>query len=203
MFLLPSHFLNAYITPHEILQLNRRASYCVQRAAVAIFAKVKFSLEDAMTKYAILLSVICFAYPISGHTAIYECTIDGAALYQDTPCEAGQTAIALVGAPVRVPNPNGGGPSVVKQESQPRSPFQFTGLVVGMTDTAVLNLRGWGRPDNITRSRANRVWREEWIYFSLADGQKLLQFANGKLTAISTDPVASPGPERLAQFTPQ
>jgi hypothetical protein len=175
----------------------------VHGAAVAIFAKVKFSLEDAMTKYAILLSMICFAYPISGHTEIYKCTIDGAVFYQDTPCDAGQTAIALVGAPVRVPQPNGGGPSVVRQESQPRSPFQFTGLVVGMTDTAVLNLRGWGRPGKITRSRANRVWREEWTYFSPADGQKLLQFANGKLTAINTDPEVSLAPQRIAQVTPQ
>ena len=193
--------MNAYIASYEILQLNRRESYCAHGAPVAIFAKVKFSLEDAMTKHAILLSLIFFAYPISGHTAIYKCTIDGAVIYQDTPCKAGQTA--MVDAPVRVAQSNGGGPSVVKQVSQPRSPFQFTGLVVGMTDTAVLNLRGWGRPAKITRSRANRVWREEWTYLSPADGQQLLQFANGKLAAINTDSEVSPALERIAQITPQ
>lgn len=171
--------------------------------AVALFANVKVSLENAMKKYAILLSTICFAYSLAAQAAIYKCTSGGTVSYQDTPCKAGQTGMALAAAAVRLPHPNDGGPSVFNQESEPRSPFQLTGLVVGMTDTEVLNLRGWGRPGKITRSRANRVWREEWTYFSSADGQKLLQFANGKLTAIDTDPVVSLAPQRIAQIMPQ
>ena len=58
--------------------------------------------------------------------------------------------------------------------------------MIGMFDTQVLNLRGWGRPAKITRSKAKGAWREEWTYVSPRTGERQLQFANGRLTAIGT-----------------
>jgi hypothetical protein len=53
-----------------------------------------------------------------------------------------------------------------------------------MFDTQVLNMRAWGRPAKIKRTKAHRAWREEWTYQSPVDGERQLEFANGKLTAI-------------------
>lgn len=140
-----------------------------------------------MKNLAILLSVLFFAYPLFGQAAIFKCSIDGAVTYRDLPCKAGQSALAFVDTPNQVSHSSSADQLVSKQESDPRSSFQLTGLVVGMTDTEVLNLRGWGVPSKIKRSRVNRAWCEEWTYFSPADRQELLQFTNGKLTGIDTE----------------
>jgi hypothetical protein len=92
---------------------------------------------------------------------------------------------------------------VSKQESDPRSAFQLTGLAVGMTDTEVLNLRDRGVPSKIKRSRVARAWCEEWTYFLSADRQELLQFTNGKLTGIDTASISPAMPRPMAQMTPQ
>lgn len=147
-----------------------------------------------MKELTIALSLFLLAYPLSGQTAIYKCAIDGAVTYQDVPCKAEQFALALVDAPDPVSHSSSAGLLVFKQESELRSSFRLTGLVVGMTDTEVLNLRGWGRPGKITRSREHRAWCEEWNYFSPADGQRLLHFANGRLTAIDAGPAVSQAP---------
>ncbi len=157
----------------------------------------------------ILLSLLCIAYPLSGYgqAPVYKCAIEGSVVYQDMPCEAGQTSIARVGVRVENLEPSSASPAVLKPEHQPQpliqqSPIQLTNLVLGMTDTEVLNLRGWGRPSKITRGKANRVWLEEWTYASPADGPKLLQFANGRLTALRTEPVVT-APQQIVQITPQ
>jgi len=156
-----------------------------------------------MKNLAFSLSLLFLVYPLSGQAAIYKCSIDGAITYQDTPCKAGQSAPALVDAPDPASHSNTAGPLVFKRESESRSSFQLADLVVGMTDTEVLNLRGWGLPGKITRTRDNRAWREEWTYFSPAVGQELLQFTNGTLTAIDTDPKAAALSQRMAQMAPQ
>lgn len=156
-----------------------------------------------MNNRAIILGLLCCACPLPSQATIYKCTNDGAIIYQDTPCKAGQSATAHVDAAPRLARANSLGESVLGEAAPPRSPFQFTEPVVGMTDTAVLNLRGWGRPSGITRSRTKGAWHEEWTYVSPADGQKQLQFTNGKLTAINRDAAALPADQRMAQITPQ
>jgi hypothetical protein len=131
-----------------------------------------------------LMSLLCIACPLSAEAAIYKCTNANAVVYQDTPCKAGQTSLDLAVAPIRLTEPNNAGPAEMRQEPLPPSQLQSTALALGMSDTEVLNLRGWRRPGKITRSKANRAWREEWTYFSPQDEQKQLQFVNGKLAAI-------------------
>jgi len=58
-----------------------------------------------------------------------------------------------------------------------------------MSDTKILNMPRWGRPHKVSRTEANHAWLEEWTYFA-PDGEKQLQFANGKLTGMRT-PVAA------------
>ena len=60
-----------------------------------------------------------------------------------------------------------------------------------MTDDEVLNLPGWGRPAKITRTRAPREWREEWIYVAGA-GSRQLHFLNGTLTLVERPSVEIP-----------
>ena len=59
--------------------------------------------------------------------------------------------------------------------------------MLGMFDTQVLNLRGWGRPSKITRAKTKGAWREQWIYSSPRTGERQLQFANGRLASIGSD----------------
>ena len=111
------------------------------------------------------LTLLCIAYPLAGHATIYKCTIGSTVIYQDVPCTSGPS-------------------STFRQEPFPPSQLQSTSLALGMSDTEVLNMRGWGRPHKITRSKASQAWREEWIYSHRQDEQRLLQFENGKLASI-------------------
>ena len=174
-----------------------------------------------MKNHVLLLSLLCAAYPLCSQAAIHMCTIDGTTVYQDTPCNAEEASLvasdleddnmfpavtretpaAPGNAPVWVPAPNRAGlaTAVEAESSRLQSPLETNGLMVGMTDTEVLNLRGWGRPAKITRKKTNGAWWEEWTYFLPADGQTLLQFANGKLANIESPvPVA---PQPLTQIT--
>src|ERR1700694_2438810 len=61
--------------------------------------------------------------------------------------------------------------------------YSATRLFIGMTDTQVLNLPSWGRPARIVRSKAGRLWREQWIYKdrSTGDERSFLYFENARL----------------------
>ena len=128
--------------------------------------------------------------PLSGQAAIYKCVVDHVVTYQDTPCENADEAELIVASiraepEVRVMAPNSADAIESRAEPSVRSSPQVPGLALGMLDTQVLNMRGWGRPSKITRSKVNRAWREAWTYISPLDGQqRQLEFANGKLTAI-------------------
>ena len=152
-----------------------------------------------MKAHAVILGVLCFACPFSAEATIYKCTGDGAVTYQDRPCKPGQSAVVLAEVAAQPTNENDR--AAPGQESPLAS--QPGGVVVGMTDTEVLNLRGWGRPRKITRSRAKRAWLEQWTYLSPANGARQLQFANGRLTAVHTDAVMALAPQRLAQLNPE
>lgn len=136
------------------------------------------------------VSLICLASPLAGHAAIYKCTDADAVTYQDQPCENADASDFIVASvrtqpDARSPDAVDAGPAEAKPEAPPRPHYESPGLELGMLDTQVLNMRGWGRPSKITRSKVNRAWREAWIYISPLDGQqRQLEFANGKLTAI-------------------
>ena len=133
------------------------------------------------------LSLVCLAAP-SAHAAVYKCVADDTVTYQDTPCD-GADSTTFVLASIRTESPAAKSEPATaiapepKPEPAPRV-AQSPGLTLGMFDTEVLNMRGWGRPGKITRSKAKSAWREEWTYFSPQDGQRQLQFANGRLTGI-------------------
>ncbi len=137
-----------------------------------------------------LFSLLSLAWPLAGHAAIYKCTAADAVTYQDHPCENADARELIVASirtqpDARDPAADYARPAESKPEAPPRPLFQPPGLELGMFDTQVLNLRGWGRPTKITRSKVKRAWHEAWTYISPLDGQqRQLEFANGKLTAI-------------------
>ena len=63
------------------------------------------------------------------------------------------------------------------------TPFAATTIFIGMTDTQVLNLPGWGRPTQIVRSKGSQGWREQWEYRKPRDESHRLYFENGRLAA--------------------
>jgi hypothetical protein len=46
-------------------------------------------------------------------------------------------------------------------------------------------------PDNISRSKVNGVWHEDWIYRSRSGAAKHLHFQNTLLTAVDMDYIPS------------
>jgi len=137
-----------------------------------------------------LISIVWFAFPLACEADIYKCTNADAIVYQDSPCAEGrsQTRVAVATQSVRL-DVNGASPLLSGREARPILPVGRTTLSLGMSDDEVLNLPSWGRPKKITRNKANRVWHEQWVYVSPAEGEKHLLFANGKLTAIETERV--------------
>jgi hypothetical protein len=67
---------------------------------------------------------------------------------------------------------------------QVRSPAPY----IGISDDAVLNMRGWGRPSKINRIRENRGWTEHWEYVTPSGETRNLRFHNGRLIAMDVAP---------------
>ena len=172
-----------------------------------------------------LLSIALMGLPLSSGAAVYRCTVEGETVYQATPCVLGQ-AQAVVALPTQQPAKqqpqkpqaeanvsnqassvaaaNSGEQRASRAEPAAAPPVATSAmspdLILGMSDTKVLNMRGWGRPQNISRSKGEEGWREEWTYQSRAGSTRTLQFSNGKLAAINTDSA----PQQVAsQSVPQ
>ena len=155
----------------------------------------------------------------AAHAQVHKCIAADSIVYRDTPCADGERALVLPVKPVNARaepgnsnsfnsvhgsrtdatriqapgyRPGAATPQVdATLQAGWRSilPAAGTPISLGMSDLEVLNLRGWGRPSKITRSKANGVWREEWLYTTRGDGpRQLLQFTNARLAAIETEP---------------
>jgi hypothetical protein len=136
--------------------------------------------------------------------SIHKCLIDGALQYQNAPCESSQVSIphsiparAAIDSAGRKPtvavSTQGTEKNLRAIQSKDGSSDLFrqslgSDLVVGMSDTIILNRAGWGRPQKIARSHSPTGFREEWTYVARADsGTRVLQFLNGRLTAVELD----------------
>ena len=127
---------------------------------------------------------------------IHKCVGQDGITYQNVPCPSGQQEQAFA-SNARKPSYREAPASATRNEnaqvayaSRSReanryagTPFAATTLFIGMTDTQVLNLPGWGRPAQILRSKARQGWREEWVYKNQTDEWHLLYFENGRLAA--------------------
>ena len=149
-----------------------------------------------MNRYAGFLCLLSIAAPIVCESAVYKCTgEDGETVYQDTRCVAGRLQVPLATSPVE--RDQIGGTKAVSEPGSPQEMMPVSGLTVGMSDTKVLNMRGWGRPQKITRTRGRDGWREEWTYLSRPEEKRILQFVNGTLTATISEPMLQE-PNRFA-----
>ena len=145
------------------------------------------------------LSCCGLAYPLAGHAqAIHKCLAPDGVAYQSMPCAsgAGDIVIASLGN-TRAESAAGAdaptaAPARREQGVHSKRVFWRTSIAIGMSDDEVLNLPAWGRPSAITRSKANRVWYEEWIYRWRMGGTSRLSFANGRLVGMGT--AAEPAP---------
>ena len=160
----------------------------------AILGLVTIPPMPPMNRYAGFLCLLSIAAPIVCESAVYKCTgEDGETVYQDTRCVPGQLQVALVTSPVERDQTGG----TVSEPSSPQGMMPGSGLVIGMSDTKVLGMRGWGRPQKITRTRGRDGWREEWTYLSRPQEKRILQFLNGTLTAAISEPMLQE-PNRFA-----
>lgn len=144
-------------------------------------------------------------------SAIHKCLSNERLHYQHFPCGAEQLSLAhsirtlpglVAPPPTRMASPSSDFQSAATSNIGLNDRLRLVPegeLVVGMSDTIVLNHPGWRRPDLITRLRAPEGFREEWSYASSdQDRVRILSFINGRLIAIDveTRPV-------LAEHTPR
>jgi len=115
--------------------------------------------------------------------SIYKCADSEGTGYRDTPCPTQQEQ-TLVTSARRVNWQNENAKPIRPTDARlAATPLFVTRLLIGMTDTQVLNLPSWGRPAQIIRSKAGHVWREQWIYKdrSTGDERRFLYFENARL----------------------
>ena len=136
---------------------------------------------------------------------IHKCAGQDGVTYQNVPCPAGQQEQAFASIARNQNRHEQAPPSATRSEntrdaytSRSReanrytgTPFAATTLFIGMTDTQVLNLTGWGRPSQIQRAKAQQGWREQWIYKDAAEEWRFLYFENGRLVARQEAPAPS------------
>lgn len=133
---------------------------------------------------------------------IHKCAGQDGITYQNIPCPSGQQE-QVFASNARNPNRQEQAPASATANENARvayssrsheanryagTPFAATTLFIGMTDTQVLNLRGWGRPSQILRTKANQGWREQWVYKDAAEEWRLLYFENGRLVTREEAP---------------
>ena len=121
---------------------------------------------------------------------VHTCMGPDGVTYQSAPCAAGdqEQAFAPVGSGARQRD----GSSMLRARQRNRyagTPFAAKTLTIGMTDTQVLNLPGWGRPDQIQRTRSKRAWREQWTYQGARSDHQFLYFENGRLVSREEPPM--------------
>jgi hypothetical protein len=123
-------------------------------------------------------------------TDIYKCTGAGATSYQETPCTRGQNEVPLRLA--RAPSQAATETAVSYGSAQPlkRGVWTRTSIELGMSDDEVLNLPGWGRPLEISRTRLARGWQEVWRYGDRYSGSRELRFVNARLADMADAPAA-------------
>ena len=151
------------------------------------------------------LSLCGIAYPLAGNAqAIHKCLAPDGVAYQSMPCAsgAGDVVIASLGSVRTEPASRAEAPAATPSRREPgassKRVFWRTSIAIGMSDDEVLNLPAWGRPSTITRSKANRVWYEEWIYRWRMGGTSRLSFANGRLVGMGTAAEAEPAHTRVS-----
>jgi len=158
-----------------------------------------------MNANACVITVGLLTMPLhAAESVVYKCTIAGEVTYQGKPCEQGLAQQTLSAEPLlshqapavaqTIPATNAN----ANAELQPRKSMTGDALVAGMTDTKILNLREWGRPNQISRNSGEHGWHEEWTYLSRAHGTTLLRFVNGRLSSVS-----KPVTPSAATATPQ
>lgn len=137
-------------------------------------------------KPASCLLALLATLPLAAQADVYKCVVHYNVTYQDQPCQNADEQ-ELVISSVRTDRIDRDRPApvapiidVLPDPTPGLLAPDANGLMLGMFDTQVLNLRGWGRPAKITRSKAKGAWREQWTY----SGERQLQFANGRLAAI-------------------
>lgn len=151
------------------------------------------------------LSLCGIAYPLAGHAqAIHKCVAPDGVAYQSMPCAsgAGDVVVASLGS-VRAEaaaraEPSTATPARREPVTGSKRVFWRTSIAIGMSDDEVLNLPAWGKPSTITRSKANRVWYEEWTYRWRTGGSNRLSFANGKLVGMGTAAEGEPAETRVS-----
>ena len=121
---------------------------------------------------------------------IYKCVDGGATSYQSAPCGRGQAETPIRIASVSAPRDASMTVPVATAQPRKRGPWTHTTVDIGITDDEVLNMPGWGRPAQISRSRVGRGWEEVWRYGNAYSGQRELRFVNARLTDI-VDPPAT------------
>jgi hypothetical protein len=170
----------------------------------------------AMTRLWLWTAVALAIASVAHAEEIHKCTGPDGIVYQNLPCAAGQreqdmdamTSIqrAASSRDTDASAPQGQGPRASSPAlysnrrdrtaaRPPQSgryagtPFAATTLFIGMTDTQVLNLPGWGRPARISRSKDSQGWREQWVYRNSSDQSSLLYFQNGRLVEREDAPL--------------
>ena len=136
----------------------------------------------------LVLGLLAIDVPALAENGVFKCTgADGVIVYQGAPCRVQQQQVTLVEPRKREPEPVVGEAAKSGTDADARRVAPVGDeLIPGMSDTKVLNMRGWGRPQRIERSRAKDGWREEWTYVSRNDGTaRLVSFINGKVEGVS------------------
>ena len=140
----------------------------------------------------VLLGLIAVESPAVAQNGVFKCTgTAGAIAYQGTPCRDRQSQVTLV-EPRKVESlPADAAPDVKPAQDASAGEKRLLPVAdelnLGMSDTKVLNMRGWGKPQHIARSRGQQGWWEEWTYVSRADGAtRTVQFLNGKVASLKS-----------------
>ena len=123
---------------------------------------------------------------------IYKCVDGGATSYQSTPCGRGQheTPIKITSFFLQAAPDQSMAAPVAAMQPRKRGPWKHATVEIGISDDEVLNMPGWGRPAQISRSRARFGWEEVWRYGNGYSGQRELRFVNARLTDIVETPPA-------------
>jgi hypothetical protein len=124
---------------------------------------------------------------------IYKCTDPEGVVYRDTPCTGSQEQTLLATARKTSWQTESPKPSPPIDARLVGTPLFATRIFIGMTDTQVLNLPGWGKPARIVRSRNGHAWREQWVYRdrSTGDERRLLYFENARLVDQEDAPASA------------
>lgn len=139
-------------------------------------------------RHAVVLALVTTALTTVAQAQPYRCSVDGKAVYQQTPCEGGKP-VNMMGAGAADPASPGALQAQReiaewKRRERAEKAILEGSVYIGMAEKDVV--KSWGRPTSVNTTITAGGRRQQWVYRWRGRRAQYVYLADGVVTAIQS-----------------